>query len=188
MNYEHWVHEELEILSKSLGFRYTPLDELENRLARLRQAMDKEGLEGLLVVQKMACYYLSGTAQDGLLFVPLEGKPLLMVRREVERARVESALTEVVAAQSIRNLPSLIHTHYGRFPKTIGVGTGRSSHKRLLQVSRSVSRCQVSGRFTGHTGYPEDQVPIRDRSNEGSWGNRQEGVSKRPGDPQGRDD
>lgn len=121
VNYEHWVHEELETLSKSLGFRYTPLDELENRLARLRKAMDKEGLEGLLVVQKMACYYLSGTAQDGLLFVPLEGKPLLMVRREVERARVESALTEVVATQSIRNLPSLIHTYYGRFPKTIGL-------------------------------------------------------------------
>jgi Xaa-Pro dipeptidase len=121
MNYTDWVHEELEALSQSLGFRYTPLDELENRLARLRKAMAKKGLESLLVFQKMACYYLSGTTQDGLLFVPLEGKPLFMVRREVERARVESALTQVVPMQSIRNLPSLIQAYYGRFPETMGL-------------------------------------------------------------------
>ena len=46
-------------------------------------------MEALPVVQKMDCCYPSETTQDGLLFVPLEGKPLLMVRREVERARVE---------------------------------------------------------------------------------------------------
>jgi len=119
--YEDWVRGELEQLSKSLGFRYIPRQELEDRLARLRKGMEKEGMEAFLVVQKMDCYYLSGTTQDGLLFVPLEGKPLLMVRREVERARVESPLEEVLGFKSVRELPSLIRNHWGRLPQTLGL-------------------------------------------------------------------
>jgi len=121
MRYEDWVRGELEELSKSLGFRYVPKEELENRLTRLRSGMEKEGMEAFLVVQKMDCYYLSGTTQNGLLFVPLEGKPLLMIRREVERARVESSLEEVVGINSTRELPSLIRDHWGRLPQTLGL-------------------------------------------------------------------
>jgi len=123
MRYEDWVRGELEELSKSLGFRYTPREELEDRLTRLRKGMEREGMEAFLVIQKMDCYYLSGTTQDGLLFVPLEGKPLLMVRREVERARVESPLEEVVGFKSVRELPSLIGDHWGRNsePQTLGL-------------------------------------------------------------------
>jgi Xaa-Pro dipeptidase len=121
MNHKDWVRGELEGLSKSLGFRYVPREEIENRLTRLRKGMEKEEMEAFLVVQKMDCYYLSGTAQDGLLFVPLEGKPLLMVRREVERARVESPLEEVVGVKATRELPSLIHNHWGGLPQTLGL-------------------------------------------------------------------
>jgi Xaa-Pro dipeptidase len=121
MRYEDWVKGELEELSRSLGFQYTPREELEDRLTRLRKGMEREGMEAFLVIQKMDYYYLSGTTQDGLLFVPLEGKPLLMVRREVERARVESPLEEVVGVKSTRELPSLIHNHWGRLPQTLGL-------------------------------------------------------------------
>jgi Xaa-Pro dipeptidase len=121
MNYENWVHCEFEGLSKSLGFRYTPHDELQGRLGRVRKGMEKQEIEGLLVVQKMACYYLSGTTQDSMLYVPLEGEPLLMVKREVERARIESPLAEVVAMKSLGELPDLIHTLCGRLPETMGL-------------------------------------------------------------------
>ena len=121
MDYENWVHRELEELSKSLGFRYTPHDELQSRLAKVRKGMEKQEMEGLLVVQKMACYYLSGTSQDSMLYVPLEGKPLLMVKRELERARIESPLADVVAMESLREAPGLIKALYGRFPAKMGL-------------------------------------------------------------------
>ena len=121
MRYEDWVRGELEELSQTLGFRYTPREETENRLTRLRKSMEKEGMEAFLVVQKMDCYYLSGTTQDGLLFVPLEGKPLLMVRRELERARVESPLEVVVGFKSTRELPSLIGDLWGKLPQSLGL-------------------------------------------------------------------
>jgi len=121
LNYEDWVGAELEKWSKSLGFRYTPKTEIERRLAKVRRGMKREGMEALLVVQKMDCYYLSGTTQDALLFIPLTGKPLLMVRRELERARVDSPLENIVGMKSLRELPSLIRDHWGRLPDTMGL-------------------------------------------------------------------
>ena len=56
MNHDEWVRQELRERSLSLGFRYTPLDEIENRLARVRAGMEKQGIEGLLVIQKMDFY------------------------------------------------------------------------------------------------------------------------------------
>ena len=76
MHHDDWVRQELRKLSKSLGFRYTPLKEVENRLTRIRTGMEKKEMEALLVVQKMNFYYLTGMAQDGLLFIPLKGRPL----------------------------------------------------------------------------------------------------------------
>jgi Xaa-Pro aminopeptidase len=121
MDHTAWVKRELKPLTESLGFRYTPRDELESRLTRLREHMERSDIEALLVIQKMDLYYLSGTTQDGLLFVPLEGRPLLMIRRELQRARLESSLEEIVSLKSIRHLPSLISSHGGKLPQVLGL-------------------------------------------------------------------
>ena len=121
MNHEDWIRQELRELSKSLGFRYTSLEEIENRLIRVRAGMEKQGIEALLVVQKMDFYYLSGTTQEGLLFLPLKGNPLLMIKRELERAKAESPIKEVVALKSLRDIPSLIQTYWNRLPHNLGL-------------------------------------------------------------------
>jgi len=121
MDYGNWVRGELVELSESLGFRYTPQEDLEGRLNKLKVGMNREGVEGVLVVEKMDRYYLSGTTQDGYLFVPLEGRPILMIKRELERAKVESPLEDVVPIKSMRELPSLIQEHRGRHPRTLGL-------------------------------------------------------------------
>ena len=121
MNHGDWVKKEFRKLSRSLGFRYIPDQEIENRLNRVRDGMKKQEIEALLVVQKMDFYYLSGTTQDGFLFLPLEGKPLLMIKRELERAKVESPLEDVVLLKSIRDVPSLIRKHWRKLPQSLGL-------------------------------------------------------------------
>ena len=121
MKYDDWVRGKLAQLSQTLGFLYTPRQELEDRLSRLKVGMDKEGMEGFLVIEKMNRYYLSGTTQDGYLFVPLTGRPLLMTKRELERARIESPLRDVVPIRSVSEIPSLIQDHQGRLPKALGL-------------------------------------------------------------------
>ena len=50
------------------------------------------------------CYF-SGTAQDGLVYVPRDGDPLVMIKRSRERAAEESPL-EVRPLRNMRNLKS----------------------------------------------------------------------------------
>jgi Xaa-Pro dipeptidase len=121
MDHADWVRQELRGLSKSLGFRYTPINEIENRLKKIRAGMKKQEVEALLVIQKMNLYYLTGTTQEGLLFIPMDGKPLLMIKRELERARVESAMKDIIALRSIREIPSLIQSHIGKLPNRLGL-------------------------------------------------------------------
>lgn len=121
MNHQDWVKRELRVLSLSHGFRYTPLEEIERRLSRIRNGMKQEEIEAMLVIEKMDFYYLTGTTQDGMLFVPLEGKPLLIIRREPERAKIESPLENVVVIISNRELPSAIKDHQGNLPKSLGL-------------------------------------------------------------------
>jgi len=121
MDHAEWVKKDLRTLAESLGFRYTPPNEIEDRLAKVRTAMKANEIEALWVVEKMDYYYLSGTAQDGFLFVPAEGAPLLVVKRELERARIESPLKQVVGFRSLRELPGVIQSHWGRLPKNIGI-------------------------------------------------------------------
>jgi Xaa-Pro dipeptidase len=121
MNHDDWVRKELRRLSQSLGFRYTPIEEIEKRLIKIRAGMEKKEIEGLLVIQKMNLYYLSGTTQDGLLFIPVEGSPILMIKRELERARVESPLEPIVELKSIRDIATLIQTHCGKLPQSLGL-------------------------------------------------------------------
>jgi Xaa-Pro aminopeptidase len=83
--------------------------------------MAHSDMDAFLAVEKMDYFYLSGTAQDALLFVPAEGDPLLMVKRELERARVESPLKAVTAMRSTRELPHLIRNHWGRLPESLGL-------------------------------------------------------------------
>ena len=42
MNHTNWVRNELWELSKTLGFRYTPPEEIEARLKRVRMVMEKK--------------------------------------------------------------------------------------------------------------------------------------------------
>jgi Xaa-Pro aminopeptidase len=121
VDYKTWVKRHLKSLSESLGFRYIPKEEIDRRLTRIRKAMAGADMEAVLVVQKMDRYYFSGTTQDSYLFIPLHGIPMLMVKRELERAKLESPLDVTVPLHSVRELPSLISEHWGKMPETLGL-------------------------------------------------------------------
>ena len=121
MDHSEWMQKHFRDLCHSFGFRFTPREEIEHRLSRTRAFMDRIGMDALLVVQKMDFFYLSGTAQDGLLFVPLEGDPFLLIKREFERARIESPLNDVAPLKSNRDLPTLIQNRLGKLPGRMGL-------------------------------------------------------------------
>ncbi len=87
---------------------YAPKDEIDSRVSKLRALMEKASLDGAFFHYKVDYYYLSGTMQDSLLYVPVDDEPTLFVRRELSRARRESPIGRVVPFRSIKDLPAYV--------------------------------------------------------------------------------
>ena len=100
--------------------RITPATELEHRCRRLQLGMAVEGLDAILVMQSADLFYFTGSIQSGCLYVPLQGQPLYLVRRDASRARMESGLMEVVPFSSQKELPRII-AEYG-YPQPVKIG------------------------------------------------------------------
>ncbi len=101
--------------------RITPSSELQHRRVGLQRKMAGAGLEAVLCMQNADLFYFTGTTQSGCLYVPAEGPPIYMVRREISRARKESLLPEVVPFQSFRDIPGILAAYGIPAPKSIGM-------------------------------------------------------------------
>ena len=98
-----------------------PRFELERRTAAIQQALCRAEIDGLFIVQRADLFYFSGTAQNGFLFLPAEGRPLLFIKQSVSRAQAESALEAVVPIDSVKSVPDRIADAYGRMPDRLGL-------------------------------------------------------------------
>ncbi|MEA3334256.1 MAG: Xaa-Pro peptidase family protein [Pseudomonadota bacterium] len=77
------------------SYKLVPAEEIEQRLRHARKALGEAELDGLLILQNIDRYYFTGTLQDGILWLPTEGKPVFWVRRSLERARQESPIADL---------------------------------------------------------------------------------------------
>jgi len=84
---------------------FFPADELTPRLERLRATVAAAGLDGALLHGTSNLLYFAGTAQQAHLWVPVADRPVLLVRRVLERARLDSPLEDVRPFRSMRDLP-----------------------------------------------------------------------------------
>jgi Xaa-Pro aminopeptidase len=109
---------------KTTGYDMTPeahrvpSAEIRQRCCALQERLRAEGIEGALILQRADLYYFSGTAQNGLLYVPAEGSPLLLIKRHFPRARQESSLEHIHSIASIKETPRHIP---GRAPSVLGL-------------------------------------------------------------------
>ncbi|NLJ55999.1 MAG: aminopeptidase P family protein [Firmicutes bacterium] len=100
--------------------RYTPKSELDRRVAKLQAGLRRAGIDGAVIVQNADLFYFAGTIQRSHLFVPAEGRPLLLVKKDPARARVESALDQIVGLDSLRKMSAVLQANgYSSF-KTLG--------------------------------------------------------------------
>lgn len=98
-----------------------PAAELEQRKERIQTALRENDMDGLLVIQRVDLFYFSGTAQNGFLYIPAEGEPLLMIKKYMPRAQRESELEHVIEVGSIKDVPKRITDFYGGLPPRLGL-------------------------------------------------------------------
>jgi Xaa-Pro dipeptidase len=101
--------------------QYVPAEEIQKRLQAVRKEMAQRGWDAVLIVQNVDLIYFSGTMQNALLFVPVDGREILMVKKYRERAQRESAIAQVIPLTSWNDVPSLIAEHHGRIPHKMGI-------------------------------------------------------------------
>ena len=105
----------------SHGVTTPPAAELRARIASLQRSLQEKGVQAALIVQKTDLFYFSGTSQQGWLYVPISGEPLLMVFKEFERARFESRLPLVVSMLSPKKIPEELQRHELPMPEVLGM-------------------------------------------------------------------
>ena len=97
-----------------------PASEIENRLTKIQKRLREEKIDGLLIVQRVDLFYFSGTAQNGFLFIPAQGPPLLLIRKYMPRAWQESSIENIIEIKSAKEVPGRIIEFYGQLPETLG--------------------------------------------------------------------
>lgn len=100
--------------------RLTPATELTQRCRKLQHYMTDEQLDAIIIVQNADLFYFSGTIQSGNLYIPSQGAPLYMVRKDFQRARRESALQEIVPFGSMKDIPARL-ADFG-YPAPVRIG------------------------------------------------------------------
>ncbi len=98
-----------------------PPAEIRERQSKIQKKMQERGIGGMVVVQRVDLFYFTGTAQNGFLYLPAEGEPLLCVKKYLPRAKKESPLKNIVAAGSVKEVPGLIADHFGSLPGVLGL-------------------------------------------------------------------
>jgi Xaa-Pro aminopeptidase len=97
-----------------------PESELQKRVSLLQDTLQKEGIDGALLVQRADTLYYSGTAQNVHLYIPRVGRPLVLVYRDVGRAQKETSWG-IIPLLKVSNIPVLIEGSLLPLPKVIGL-------------------------------------------------------------------
>ncbi|MEE4241487.1 MAG: Xaa-Pro peptidase family protein [Desulfopila sp.] len=98
-----------------------PFDEIGPRISSLQSILQEKEISGALIVQNTDLYYFAGTSQQGWLYVPFQGEPLLMIFKEFERAAAESSLGRIVSLISPKKIPETLQAHGYTLPSSLGL-------------------------------------------------------------------
>ncbi|HBF42045.1 MAG TPA: aminopeptidase P family protein [Desulfobacteraceae bacterium] len=97
-----------------------PASEIVNRISMIQKELRQHDIDGLFVVQRVDLFYFSGTAQNGFLYIPAEGAPLLLIKKYMPRAERESSIEHIIEIKSVKDVPRLIYDLYKGLPHTLG--------------------------------------------------------------------
>lgn len=98
-----------------------PRFEIERRTAAIQDKLRRAAIDGMFIVQRVDLLYFSGTAQNGFLYLPAEGRPLLFIKQSVSRARAESAIEQMVPIDSVKSVPRRVADYFGRAPDRLAL-------------------------------------------------------------------
>lgn len=101
--------------------RITPMPELTARYQALQALLQQQELDAAVLVQNSDLFYFTGSIQQGIYYLPAEGEPLYLVRKDFGRARMESGLQHVLPLPNSKQLFALLREQGVALPKKAGM-------------------------------------------------------------------
>ena len=83
-------------------------EESNHRISTMQKQLKGKGLDGALFIFPIDVYYFSGTRQNATLWMPVDGNPILMVRKSLSRAGVESPVADIRPFPSSKEFAAVI--------------------------------------------------------------------------------
>ncbi len=108
-------------METSCRYSTVPRSELDHRIPLLQQKLAAHDMDGALIIDRTDLFYYSGTGQQGWLYVPVAGEPLLMIFKEYARACVESEISTILSISGSRRIPETIEEHGLPLPRRLGM-------------------------------------------------------------------
>lgn len=125
--------------------RITPASELQARIGKLQSLMQRDGLDAILMIQNADLFYFTGSIQQGMLYVPVVGEPLYMVRKDFGRARMESGLKEVVPFKSPKDIGGILAGYGYPQPKRAGMELDVVPVELYQRFAKAFEGCEMVG-------------------------------------------
>lgn len=100
-----------------------PQKEIQWRWKRCRNILSEllPQAKGLLIFSRLNIYYLSGHWGAGAFWLPVQGEPVLLVRKGIERAQLEASVSYMQNFRSYRDIPAVLSELGVELPRTVAV-------------------------------------------------------------------
>lgn len=91
-------------------YELVPAAEISDRASRFQRRLAEAGLDGAVVLDAVNLFYFTGTMQQGVLFLPVSGAPVFFVRRNPDRARMESPIAALIPVRRFHEIGTWVGT------------------------------------------------------------------------------
>ena len=88
---------------------YVPKQEIKKRIDNFQSHLKEQGFTCAFIFQNVDIFYFTGTIQKSVLFIPVEGDPVLMVQKSLTRAQQESPLEQIIPLKNLYHVPQSLH-------------------------------------------------------------------------------
>ncbi len=92
---------------EGLNYQFVPEDEILKRIENFKKIVDEKELDVVVVTSKVNNFYFTGTNQEQVLIIFNDKLPVLFVRRDIYRAKLESPL-EVEKLNGLKQIKELL--------------------------------------------------------------------------------
>lgn len=117
---------------------------MSRRIEKLQAALERLRLGCAILLQNRDIYYFTGTMQDGALVVPASGEPVLLVRRNYERAQQEATVPPLRRMDSLDEMRGIVPQGMARAGMEADV-LPVATYQRLVKLFPGTEWVDISG-------------------------------------------